>query len=1024
MSVIQNTHLKPVVDVDQRCDGNHFVQFYESEEFLVDSVAAFIGSGLGAGEGGVVIATSSHLVAIGHKLAAQGVDLAVVEARGQYVALDAAEALSKFMVDGCPEPSRFEAYIGHKIENAARGRRGVRAFGEMVSLLWADGNGDAVLSLEELWNKLAEKHTFTLFCAYPITGFSDTKHSRVFSRICQAHSHVKPLESLDKAPTAAEQSRLIAEIQQRALSLEKEIVERERAEETLRRREAELTQFVEHASVGLHWVGPDGIIQWANKADFEFLGFSGDDYIGHHIAEFHADRHVIDDILSRLSSGERLQNYEARLKCKDGSFKTVLIDSCVLWEGGKFIHTQCFTRDITDQKRAEDELRQTQRQLEADADALSKLNHLGSRLWKISSLQEGIDEMLNATIELLEADMGNIQLLDGPRLRIAAQRGFSREFLDFFSEVSVGDASACGRALRTGDRIIIPDVQVDKAYAPMRAIAESAGYRAVQSTPLIGRNGKPRGMISTHWHSPHCPNERQLRHLELYVRQATDFIERCEIEDVLRESEKRLRNIFNQSTVGLAQVDVDGRFILVNQRFCDILGYSAGELRNETCSDLMFFSDQALKFDKALHEGNSILIENRYARRDGSNVWVRNSVSPMTDADGGARQMLIVSVDITEEKRAQEGASRLAAIIEHSEDAIFSTDTEGVINSWNRGAERLYGYLAIEIVGRPIFTLIPPGRANEEPEILRRICRNETVENYETQRLRKDGAIIDVSLTVSPIKDSSGKVIGVSKVARDITEKVRSREILEQTVAERTASLREVVAQMEEFSYSVSHDLRAPLRAISGYADVLLEDPDGQIDETTRAYLGKIRRCSDRMNRLTLEVLTYSRVARSQIQLENVNLDRLVRDVMDQYSNVQGPALEVEILGELPLVCANETMLAQVVSNLLNNAVKFVSPSTKPRVLVRAEHFSKQVRVWFEDNGIGIRLKDQERIFGMFERLHPEGKFEGTGIGLAIVRKAMEKMGGKVGVESDGENGSRFWIELPAPNQIPARQGH
>jgi PAS domain S-box-containing protein len=197
--------------------------------------------------------------------------------------------------------------------------------------------------------------------------------------------------------------------------------------------------------------------------------------------------------------------------------------------------------DVTEQKRIENALRDSEARLAAEADALSKLNELSSRLWRMQSLDEGLDEMLAATIELMGADMGNLQLLDAEHgvLRIAAQRGFGPDFLEFFQEVSIEDDSACGRALCSGERVLIADIETDAAYAPCRPIARAAGYRAVQSTPLIGRDGKPLGMISTHFRAVHRPSEQDLRRLDLYARQAVDFIERCRSDETLQESGRR-----------------------------------------------------------------------------------------------------------------------------------------------------------------------------------------------------------------------------------------------------------------------------------------------------------------------------------------------------------------------------------------------------------------------------------------------------------------------------------------------------
>jgi PAS domain S-box-containing protein len=361
-----------------------------------------------------------------------------------------------------------------------------------------------------------------------------------------------------------------------------------------------------------------------------------------------------------------------------------------------------------------------------------------------------------------------------------------------------------------------------------------------------------------------------------------------------------------------------------------------------------------------------------------------------------------------------EAKQLLAAIVEFSDDAIVSKDLNGTITSWNKGAERVFGYTPEEVIGKPVTILIPPERHNEEPEILDRVRRGQRVDHYETVRRRKDGTPVDVSVTVSPVRNIEGKVIGASKVARDITHRKRADEVLERLVAERTVSLREAIAQMEEFSYSVSHDLRAPLRAISGYALALIEDYGPQLDETARACLEKIQRSSQRMDKLTQDVLTYSRVAKAAMPLTEVDLDKLVHDLVGQYASTKPDIPQIKIQGPLLKVRGHEPSLAQCIANLLTNALKFVRPGIPPTIRIWTESLGQDVRFWIEDNGIGIKPEHHQRIFRMFERIHPPGKFEGNGIGLTIVRKSIEKMGGRVGVESNGEQGSRFWLQLPA----------
>jgi PAS domain S-box-containing protein len=522
-------------------------------------------------------------------------------------------------------------------------------------------------------------------------------------------------------------------------------------------------------------------------------------------------------------------------------------------------------------------------------------------------------------------------------------------------------------------------------------------------------------------------------------------------------------------------------------------------------------------------------------------------------------------------RQAEEASRRLSAIVESSDDAIVSKDLDGIVVSWNHGAERIFGYTAQEMVGRSITVLIPQDALNEETIILDRVRRGKRIDHFETMRRRKDGTLVPISLTVSPLRDHEGRVIGASKIARDVTQRLRAdsqqhaldelvasvnraealpqiyqaalaaishcqeadraaillfdakgvmrfaasqglsetyqravdghspwsideidprpvwiedvvqvtlkpelrtalareniralvflpltyekrllgkfmlyynaphrfsadelrpvetiasqvafaierqkgAEALEALVHERTTSLRQVVAQMEEFSYSVSHDLRAPVRAMRGFAEIILQDHGTQLDERGRDLLARISRNSGRMDRLIQDLLTYSRVSRREIQLEPVSLDKLVREVVEEYPNMRPEHADIQVEGPLPDVIAHEPSLTQVISNLLSNAVKFVPPQSRPRIRVSYDRSAARARLWFVDNGLGIKPEHQKRLFGMFERLHPEKNYEGTGIGLAIVRKAVERMNGAVGVESDGISGSRFWFELP-----------
>ena len=235
---------------------------------------------------------------------------------------------------------------------------------------------------------------------------------------------------------------------------------------------------------------------------------------------------------------------------------------------------------------------------------------------------------------------------------------------------------------------------------------------------------------------------------------------------------------------------------------------------------------------------------------------------------------------------------------------------------------------------------------------------------------------------------------------------------MERRVTERTAQLEEINAELDAFAYSVSHDLRAPLRAMQAFAEILLDDDTQSAAERT-AYLKRIQSAAQGMERLIQDLLAYSRLSRQEIMLQRVSLEKVVRDAAQQLELTSGGKIyHLEISGNLPEVVGHHAVLVQVVLNLMNNAIKFVPKGVTPRLGIRAEQSEDHCRLFLEDNGIGIATQHRERVFKIFERLHGIETYPGTGVGLAIVRKAVTRLGGKIGVESRDEGGSRFWIEL------------
>jgi len=248
---------------------------------------------------------------------------------------------------------------------------------------------------------------------------------------------------------------------------------------------------------------------------------------------------------------------------------------------------------------------------------------------------------------------------------------------------------------------------------------------------------------------------------------------------------------------------------------------------------------------------------------------------------------------------------------------------------------------------------------------------------------------------------------------KELEQAVRhSEERLERLVQERTCELRTAVAELEAFSYSIAHDMRAPLRTMRVFAEIALSEHGPKLDAHGQDVLTRIGAAAERMDRLITDVLDYSRIVRSELPLESVNLDGLVREIIGSYPHLHEARADIIIHGRLPAVRGNTAALTQCLSNLLENAVKFVPAGRKPRVEISAETLDGTVRMSVKDNGIGIAPEYEQRIFGMFQRLHRQDEYPGTGIGLAIVKKAVERMEGKVAVQSSPGQGSVFSIEL------------
>jgi PAS domain S-box-containing protein len=342
----------------------HSVQFYEGEDSFFSKSCEFICTALQEGATAIVVATKVHRDGLAQQLRTHGMDLAVVSEQGRYVALDANEALATFMIDGLPDSTRFFDLIDAiftPIIASGDGNQNVVVLGEMVALLLEEENCKGAIHLERLWNQLAQKYPFSLRCAYPMSSFCREEHGNQLLGICAEHSHVIPGESYSGLGSDKERHRAVTHLQQRARALESEVAIRKQIQEQLQCREAELDDFLENAVEGVQQVGADHRIRRANKSLLRLLGYTQEEYLGHDLAEFHVHRRVFEEFWRKLMRQQDICDFPAELRCKDGSVRHVLIHSNGLWEDAHFVHTRCFIRDVTDQKRMEAALRDSEK---------------------------------------------------------------------------------------------------------------------------------------------------------------------------------------------------------------------------------------------------------------------------------------------------------------------------------------------------------------------------------------------------------------------------------------------------------------------------------------------------------------------------------------------------------------------------------------------------------------------------------------------------------------------------------------
>jgi PAS domain S-box-containing protein len=418
---------------------------------------------------------------------------------------------------------------------------------------------------------------------------------------------------------------------------------------------------------------------------------------------------------------------------------------------------------------------------------------------------------------------------------------------------------------------------------------------------------------------------------------------------------------------------------------------------------------------EATQNREPLSLDFRLRRADGEFRWALSSGRPRFNPAGAFDGFTGSVIDIHERKQAAQASAVLSAIVDSSDDAIISKDLCGTIMSWNQAAERLFGYTAAEAIGQSILMLIPPDRQEEEPQILARLQRGERVDHFETIRIRKDGSLLNISLTISPMKDADGRIIGASKIARDISERVRQ----ERALQEANAALKQANDDLQQFAYSASHDLQEPLRMVAAYSQLLKAKFGDKLGPEGDEYIGHTVQGALRMEGLLRDLRIYTQVSMADREaIEETDAGEVLKQaLLNLEVAIKDSGASISYTA-LPQIRMHEFQLGQVFQNLIANAIRYRSEKP-PRLHIAAERQGEHWLFSVQDNGIGIEPQFQEQIFGLFKRLHSAAQYPGTGMGLAICQRIIERSGGRIWVESEPGKGSIFYFTIPAIKVAP-----
>ena len=716
----------------------------------------------------------------------------------------------------------------------------------------------------------------------------------------------------------------------------------------------------------------DGRYLGVNKAWEELFGLKRESFIGKQVADLYprnpdiAELHAIKD--RELWERPGSQSYEIPIVTPDGRRRDTVYYKATFPGGlvGAIL-------DVTARKHAEAALRDSEERWRATVDSASEGMLIYDRSLAIVSVNRAAERILG---------LAQAELIGKP--------GFTS---------------------------MLPCIGEDGA--PLASEARPTRITIRTGTPQTGRVigiKRPDGAVT--WLSVNTAFLRRADEADYYglVSTVSDITAQHDAERRLKESEQRFRRTFELAGSGMAHIGMDRRFTRVNRRLCEILGYSEEELLQLTGrqishpEDLDIINEQRPRLYKG--EIERIELEKRYLRKDGSVVWVHFTMTVERDAKGAPLYEIAVYEDITQQLETQlrlrESEARFRQTFELAASGIGHV-RDGRFVRVNRSLCEIFGYAEGELLGRHVKELSHPEDRDVSDAPRERIRRGEAESaRFEKRYLRADGAVIWCEVAVALVRD----VYGVPQYEVAIFDEVTDRKKAEARLREAHEELKRSNAELEQFAYVASHDLQEPLRMVASYAQLLGRRYEAKLDGDAREFMAYIVDGASRMKQLIEDLLAYSRVGTKGAEFKRVNAEDALKRALFNLRVAIEEAGAVVTNDPLPTLSGDEVQLGQLLQNLMSNALKFRSDSV-PRIHIGVTESAKEYAFEVRDNGIGIEPQYYERIFMVFQRLHNKGEYPGTGIGLAICKKVVERHCGRIWVESRPGAGSSFYFTLP-----------